>query len=125
MTPRRLITLLAVTATLAGCAVDPHAAADRRAALTSKVFPEPYDRQGVFMTFPMESGGLYRVLEVIWYPSEVTEFEITRRVEGFCRRQNTQRLNGQVGVRKDLGTSTRTLPDGQVKTVRQVFFECL
>lgn len=110
---------------VAACAVDPQTAANNRAAMNAKVFPNPADRQGVYLTFPLESGGVIKKVEVIWHPDEVSQGEIVSRVQGFCRRQNSPRLSGKVGIHKDLGTRNVTLANGQSKPARAVFFECL
>ncbi len=110
---------------VAGCAASPEQAARNRAALTDKVFPDPADRQGVFLTFPLESAGVYNTLEVLWFPDQVTQGEIVRRVQGFCLRQGTTRFSGKVGIKKDLGTKAVTLANGQKKMARGAFFSCL
>ncbi|MBO9445814.1 hypothetical protein [Ruegeria sp. R14_0] len=117
-------TIIAAIA-LTGCSVDPQAAATRRAALVQTVFPNPADRQGIDLAFPLESGGIYKTLEVGFFPDEVTETEVRGRVASFCARQNSARLTGGVAIKKDLGINNRTQADGSVRPVHQIFYSCV
>lgn len=115
--------VLAATTFLSGC-VSEEGAAERRGNLIAQIFPDPLDRQGMFLAFPLESGGGLGSLEIIWFPDEVTQDEITRRVQGACARTPVARYSGQVGIGKDLGSTTIDTSAGQ-RTARQVFFRCL
>jgi hypothetical protein len=118
-----LAAALAASAILSGC-VSEDGAADRRGNLIAQIFPDPLDRQGLFLAFPLESGGGLGSIEIVWFESEVTQSEVVRRVQGACARTPTPRFNGQVGVSKDLGSTTIDTATGP-RTARQVFFKCL
>lgn len=108
---------------LSGC-VSEEAAADRRAVLIEQAFPNPADRQGIFLVFPLEAGGTYSKVEIVWFTDVVGQTEIVRRVQGFCSRNGSSRFNGQVGIERDLGTQTISTTAGP-RQARQVFFRCL
>lgn len=108
---------------LAGC-VSEEAASDRRANLIEQVFPDPLDRQGIYLAFPLESGGGLGKLEIVWFSDAVPQAEIERRVQGACSRRPVAGYSGQVGIAKDIGIQTLETSDGR-RTVRQVFFSCL
>ena len=116
-------TALAASALLSGC-VSEEGATERRGNLIAQIFPEPLDRQGLFLAFPLESGGGLGSLEVIWFESEVTQGEVVHRGQGACARTPTPGFTGQVGIAKDLGTTTIDTTSGP-RTARQVFFKCL
>lgn len=122
---KHIVFLVAAASALAACSVDPKAAADRRAVLVQGAFPNPADRQGIDLVFPLESGGVYKTIEVGFFPDEVSEAEVRRRVEGFCARQNSARLTGRAAIKKDLGINNRTQADGSVRPVRQIFYSCV
>lgn len=118
-----LIVSAAAVGLLAGC-VSPEGAADRRGNLIAQIFPDPLDRQGLFLAFPLESGGGLGSIEMIWFPDDVTQGEVVRRVQGACARTPTPGFSGQVGISKDLGTTSIDTTTGP-RTARQVFFKCL
>ncbi len=122
---KHFVFLAATLGLLAGCASSPEEAKARRDALIQKSFPDPADQRGLDLVFPLESGGLLKTIEVAYFTAEVSEPEVRRRVAGFCARQNSAHLTGAVTVRKDLGLSTRTLPSGQTKQVRTLFYQCV
>lgn len=110
---------------VAACSVDPQAAQARRDAINLSVFPDAADRQGIEMTFPLESGGLYRTLEVVWRPDQVGFSEVVRRVRGFCLRQDASQLTGEVGLKTEVKDGSWRQPNGGVVPVKGVFFRCL
>lgn len=114
---------LAATTLLSAC-VSEEGAAERRGNLIAQIFPDPLDRQGLFLAFPLESGGGLGSIEIIWFDSEVTQGEVVRRVQGACARTPTPGFTGQVGISKDLGTTSIDTSTGP-RTARQVFFKCL
>lgn len=120
-----LVPFLACALALSACGVDPERAAERRADLNAKVFPNPSDRDGIVLAFPLESGGIYKTLLVTYDPAELGRSEVTRRVEGFCRRQNTARLTGQVGVKGEPKSGNQTLANGQTKPVVTINYRCI
>lgn len=118
-----LAAALAASLTLSAC-VSEEGAAERRGNLIAQIFPDPLDRQGIFLAFPLESGGGLGTIEIIWFESEVTQGEVVRRVQGACARTPAPGFDGQVGIRKDLGTTTIDTASGP-RTARQVFFQCI
>jgi hypothetical protein len=108
---------------LSGCVSDETASA-RRASLIEQVFPDPLDRQGIYLAFPLESGGGLGKLEIVWLRDQVTEAEILRRVAGACARRPVAGYTGQAGISKDIGSQSMQTDQG-LRTVRQVFFSCL
>lgn len=122
---KRLVPLLACALALSACGVDPERAAERRADLNAKIFPNPADRDGIVLAFPLESGGIYPTLLVTYDPARVGRSEVSRRVEGFCRRQNSDRLTGQVGVKGEPRSGTQTLPNGQKNPVTTINYRCI
>jgi Flp pilus assembly protein TadG len=113
-----------LAAALLSACVSEEGAADRRGNLIAQIFPDPLDRQGIFLAFPLESGGGLGSLEIIWFPDQVTEGEVVARVQGACARTPTPGYTGQVGISKDLGTTSIDTTTGP-RTARQVFFKCL
>lgn len=124
MTLNRILLCAALLA-VAGCASSPEAAKANRDALIKQVFPNPADRTGIDLAFPLESGGLYKNIEIGYFTAEVSEATVRKRVSGFCLRQDSARLTGQVAVRKDSGLSVRTTLDGQKKQVRTIWYRCV
>lgn len=120
---RPLLAVILAASTLSAC-VSEEGAADRRGNLIAQIFPDPLDRQGLFLAFPLESGGGLGSIEIIWFENEVTQGEVVRRVQGACARTPTPGFTGQVGISKDLGTTSIDTATGP-RTARQVFFKCL
>ena len=118
-----LAAAVAASLSLSAC-VSEEGAADRRGNLIAQIFPDPLDRQGLFLAFPLESGGGLGSIEIIWFESEVTQGEVVRRVQGACARTPTPGFTGQVGISKDLGTTSIDTTTGP-RTARQVFYKCL
>ncbi|WP_170762782.1 hypothetical protein [Ruegeria lacuscaerulensis] len=122
---KKVSALIIAAIALTGCSVDPKAAATRRASLVQSVFPNPADQQGLDLAFPLESGGVYKTLEVGFFPDEVSEPEVRRRVASFCAGQASPRLTGQAAIKKDSGISNRTQGDGSVRPVHTIFYTCV
>jgi hypothetical protein len=114
---------LAASGFLSGC-VSEEGAAARRGNLIAQIFPDPLDRQGILLAFPLESGGGLGTLEIVWSADAVPQDEIIRRVQGACARTPTPGFSGQVGISRDLGTTVVKTPEGP-RNARQVFFKCL
>jgi hypothetical protein len=125
MKTNTMIALFLGGMSLAACSVDPQAAQARRDAINLTVFPDPADRQGIEMTFPLESAGVYRTLEVVWRPEQVSFSEVTRRVQGFCLRQNSDWLTGQVGLKTEVKDGSWNHPSEGVVPIKSAFFRCL
>ena len=117
------ITATAALLTACGTSQDNAGKAERRAALTAEVFPNPADRQGIFLVFPLESAGVYRRASVSWYSKEVSRAEIERRMRAFCKRQDP--AFARLGVRRDSGPGTRTLHTGETKAIYTVWYDCI
>ncbi len=120
-----LLPFLACVLALSACGVDPERAAERRADLNAAIFPDPADRAGVILAFPLESGGIYSALLVTYDPAQLGRAELSRRVEGFCRRQNSPRLTGQVGVKGEPRTGSYTHPSGQKRPAETLNYRCI
>lgn len=118
------IALLTCAVALSACGTDPERASERRADLNAKIFPNPADREGVVLAFPLESGGISNLL-LSYDSAQLTQAEATRRVAGFCQRQNSPRLTGQVGIKGKPKEGTRTLPDGRVSPVVSINYRCI
>ena len=97
--------------------------AEQRASLISKVFPNPADQQGLFLVYPLESGGVYKTMEVVWYPQEVSRAEVVQRVGRFCKTQRPE--FARVGVKRNNERRTLTLHTGETKIADGAWFECL
>ena len=112
-------------ATLAlGACVSEETASAKRGQLIDRAFPDPADREGIFLVFPMDSGGSIETVEVIWLTDVLGQGEVVRRVQGFCARNGGVGASGEVGIKRDIGATTVTV-DGQPRPARQVFFSCL
>ena len=122
---KSVIVLLAATLALAGCAPSPEAAKVRRDQLIAQVFPDPADRQGIDLAFPLESGGVYSTVEIGYFSDELGPQDVALRVSDFCKRQAPGRHTGQVAIRKDLGSGMRTMPDGRSRPVRSMIYTCV
>ena len=109
-------TLIALTA----CAGSPEDRAERRNNLISAVFPNPSDREGVILAFPI--GDIGRVLEMSFIEAEVSEAEIASRVSRYCAAQSG--LSGDVSIREDRGSKEVTLPDGRTVQLRNIVYNC-
>lgn len=81
---RKFIAISALAIISACVSSDPEAAAERRQALIQQIFPALSDQQGIGLVFPIESGGFYSSLEIIYYKNEVSESEIIRRTSNYC-----------------------------------------
>ena len=121
MNIRRIHIILAVVLlTVAGCA-SPEQRTERRAALNAQVFPNPADREGLLLAYPIESGGFLRTVLVDYIDDQVTTAEMARRVSGFCAAQG---LSGQVTIKGDLGVERVTLDAGGAVNKRAIAYRC-
>lgn len=91
----------------------------------AKVFPQPADRQGLFLVFPLESGGLYDTLLITHFVDEVSGQEVVNRVARYCAGLGSSRLTGQAALVRELGTSTRPRPDGTTGTTFEGRYDCI
>lgn len=121
---KRLVTVTIFLATLSACAVDPQAAAERRANLIAKVFSNPADRQGLYLVFPFEKKGLYSSMLITHFEGEVSRAEVLKRVSRYCSNLGASWLTGQAKIASDIDTSPRTLPDGSVKATSGARYDC-
>ena len=108
-----------------GCAIDPQAAAERRANLMEKVLPDPADRQGLHLVFPMESAGLYDTLLITHYTQEVSRAEVLRRVTNYCRGIGSPRLTGEAVLVREISSSPVTIADGSQKPAFEGRYDCV
>ena len=113
-----------VALALAGCQVDPQAAADRRASLMQSIFPSAADRQGLHLVFPIESGGLLSYLEIVYFPDEVAQSSIADRANRYCQRFANNNVTGNAFLRQGPIEGTVTLDDGTVRNIRRVDYSC-
>lgn len=120
----KLALMAACAAAVAGCSVDPQAAAERRDNLMERVFPNPADRQGLFLAFPLESGGRVPLMEIIYFVEDVSEAEVLARMGRFCAGQSASWTNGAT-IDRELGPQDLTLANGQVRPGRAFFLRCV
>ncbi len=73
-----IVSALAAVLLLGACASPEHAAKNRSAHM-AKLLPNPADRNGIFLIFPLK-----RSLLVTYFPSQVSEAQIMQRVQRFC-----------------------------------------
>jgi len=104
-----LFPALACALALSACGANPERAAERRADLNAKIFPNPADRQGIYLAFPLESAGIVNLL-LTHDANMVGRADVSQRVAAFCRRQNNDRLTGGVGVKGEPRTDTKSIP---------------
>ncbi len=115
------LTPILMTLFVAGCSVDPQAAAERRAKDIESLIPNPADRDGVYLVYPYAGAGSFSAITFMWEPSKISETKARQIVSGICARAGR---SGSISIKKDTGTSTRTLPDGKTITIRDVWFGC-
>ncbi|MEO0916065.1 MAG: hypothetical protein AAFY31_03660 [Pseudomonadota bacterium] len=122
---KKTLMLMLILPLVAACGggQDSATKAQKRAELNAQVFPDPADRQGMFLVFPLESGGFYRIAMTTWFTDEVSRGEVANRILGFCKRQDPRFT--RLGVRRDNGPGTRTLHTGETKPTYSVTYECL
>lgn len=122
---KKTLTVMAVLPFLAACGGGQDSAwkAENRANLNAKVFPNPADRQGIFLVFPLESAGVNRIAMTTWFSDEVSRADVANRILAFCKRQDPD--FNRLGVRRDNGPGTRTLHTGETKATYTVTYECL
>ncbi|MEM7718346.1 MAG: hypothetical protein AAF222_04025 [Pseudomonadota bacterium] len=122
---KKAIVIMAMLPLLAACGggQDSEWKAQNRASLNAAVFPDPADRQGIFLVFPLESGGVNRIAMTTWFSSEVSRAEVANRILAFCKREDPSFT--RLGVRRDSGPGTRTLYTGETKATYSVTYECL
>lgn len=111
----KLITLAAAVALVSACNPDPQAAHDRRQILMAKVFPNPADRRGLHLTFPVGSS-----LEVIYFPGQVRQSTVDRRVAGYCARID----HPETKIQRAPEASTSTLANGTKVASVTVWYDC-
>lgn len=114
----------AAAAVLSACSVDPQAAYERRQALIKQIFPNPADQQGLHLVFPIESGGFYSILEVIYFADEVSESTVKQRVGNYCAKFKSRNTSGQAFTRKPSTPVNATLLDGTTRPAQQIWLSC-
>ncbi|MEP6265775.1 MAG: hypothetical protein ABJ139_00375 [Paracoccaceae bacterium] len=115
---------IALSTTLAACAVDPQSARDSSQSLIESIFPNPSDRQGIYFAFPLETGGFYSQVEIIYFSNEVSETEVTNRMTRYCLRYKSDHVSGQAYIRKRGTAGERTKPNVSVAPVATIFYSC-
>ncbi|WP_342076769.1 hypothetical protein [Yoonia sp. SS1-5] len=121
---RHLVTALAF-AGLAACAVDPQAVTERRADLMERLFPDPTDREGLYLVFPIRTGGLNRTLLITHYVDTVSREEVLRRVARYCAGLGSAELTGEARLVKDLGPRKFSQPGGGTRTGFRGRYTCV
>ncbi len=121
----KILVMMGLMIALVACTPNPEAAAEGRANLIAKIFPDPADRQGLYLVFPLESGGLYDTLLITHFQDEVGQAEVVRRVANYCAGLGSSRLTGQASVVKQMETSTRPRPDGTTGTTLAARYDCV
>ncbi len=111
----KYVALAGMIALVSACNVDPQKAHDRRQVLMAKVFPNPADRQGLHLAFPIDSG-----LQVVYFPNQVGQKAVDRRVAGHCQRIGAPTL--KISQAPTSGTST--IASGQQVPSVTVWYDC-
>ena len=111
----KLIALAAAIALVSACNPDPQSAHDRRQVLMAKVFPNPEDRKGLHLAFPVSSA-----LEVIYFPGQVSQSTVDRRAAGYCQRIGKPETKFQ----KAPEASKSTLANGVQVASMTVWYDC-
>ncbi len=123
----KLLAIFALAGLVSACGTaDPQAAQERRDARIAAIYPDPADRTGIYLAFPLESFGFMSTVEVVYAPDEVTENAVISRTSKHCAKYaERSNVSGQAYVRKRGNDGTRTDENGQERAVRQVFLTCI
>ena len=111
-----IVLALAVSA----CSPDPEAAQQRREVLMQAVFPDPADRTGLDLVFPMESAGQIKFLEFIFDPAVISQNTVMARANKHC-----SQYGKTASIQRGPNTGSRTLPDGTKSPRVQIWTECV
>ncbi|MGR3621251.1 lipoprotein [Pseudophaeobacter sp.] len=118
---KRILTGLLITAALTACSVDPQAAADRRQSLIQHIFPAPADQRGLHLVFPIESFGYYSSMQIIFFPNEVSEGAVSKRVARYCS-QHTGKT--QAFTKRPAEATMANLADGSQRPATSIWYTC-
>lgn len=110
--------LFVVLAGLALAACTPEAAKKNREALIAEFFPDPADRVGLELVFPVNDG---RKLEIIYNPAVVSQETVMERAAKHC----ANRFEKDVSLTKGPTEGTRTLEDGTKIPMIQNWIKCV
>ena len=121
---KKSLLLLALTALVAACSVDPQAAHERRQELIRYFFPNPSDQTGLHLVFGVETYGYYSNLEIMYFPDEVSERTIKKRVGRYCAQFKSTGTTGQAYTRDPSKPATATLADGTTRPAQRIWLSC-
>jgi hypothetical protein len=111
----KLVALVAVAMLVSACNPDPQAAHDRRQVLMAKVFPNPADRKGLHLVFPVSSS-----LEIIYFPGQVSQSTVDRRASEYCARIG----HPETKIQRAPEASKSTLANGTQVASVTVWYDC-
>lgn len=117
---RTIVTLVTFLA-MGGCSAE--FAEAERDRLVAFAFPDPADRVGIAVVFPLESAGRYPKLMVTHFSDELTMQDVAQRVAGFCERQDFRDFTGRVLITHNNGTGTTTR-DGKPRPLAGYTYAC-
>jgi hypothetical protein len=122
---KKSLLLIALTALVAACSVDPQAAHERRVKLIQQIFPNQADQKGLFLVFPIEVYGYYATLDIIYFPDEVSESTVKKRVGKYCAQFKNRGATGQSYPRDPSKPVTVTIADGTTRPAQEIWLSCV
>ncbi|HIP22264.1 MAG TPA: hypothetical protein EYG79_01510 [Rhodobacteraceae bacterium] len=105
------LALIASTMILSACASVEQTAANREVHMAN-LLPNPADREGIFLIFPVSNSILVK-----YFPGQVSEAQIMRRVAPICA--------NPVHSNEPTTASEATLADGTVVNTRSFVIKCM
>jgi len=116
-----LLTLLAAAA----CSLDRSHVFENREAYTGSTFPDPADRRGIYLVYPYVFYDFNAIMDIFYFPSEVSQAQVIARVERYCSRFSyLAKVSGGVLVR-DPPTDTMVPVNGQMRPAKRTLVSCI
>ncbi|MFK7752669.1 MAG: hypothetical protein AB8B51_08975 [Sedimentitalea sp.] len=111
----RLLSFAALIAVLSACA-SPEQAAVNRSELMQKLFPDPNDRAGLHLVFPIDRSAL-----VTHYPNQISDAQAMQKVAGYCQRTF---LGSTLVITRESEPGSTVLGDGSTVATRETSISC-
>lgn len=102
---------------LSACSVDPQKAGERWRLDIENIFPDPADRKGIYLAFPIADG---LTVELVYFADEVSEATLGSRMARYC-----SRFQSGASIHKRGFESTRPDSNGNVRPVKQIYYSCV
>lgn len=123
---KNLILIALSIGILNACTPTLHTAAKNRQNLINQIFPNPADQIGFHLVYPLEVSGYRSLLQIIYFPDQVSQTTVKTRVSRYCSQfKDHPQTSGQAYIESPPEPTIAVLADGTERDAVLTWMTCL